>query len=238
MPQQGPLSWIDGEGWLVTLGGGYFDKGETDEVDAQLLSVSNLDRPMIVLLAEGPRKEADAILDHYVGLGGPSGEAMTLESMSREQLQSPQFLSLLSEAGILYLGGENCLPLIRNLYKTRAFDQIRQGFNSLQGLSIIAAGGEVSTFGTWAFGPAPDYGQLNGFNYLENTVLVPHFTSTEASPILRQLSQIGPQLLGLGIPDSTALAFGPRGQVETWGSGQVTAVVSAKAAEPQTDTQK
>jgi hypothetical protein len=33
--------------------------------------------------------------------------------------------------------------------------------------------------------------------------------------------------LGLGVPDGTALALGPQGQVEMWGESHVTAVVAA-----------
>jgi cyanophycinase-like exopeptidase len=42
-------------------------------------------------------------------------------------------------------------------------------------------------------------------------------------------------MLGLGIPDETALALGPEGQVETWGPGQVTAVVKAQGTEGSGD---
>ena len=40
-------------------------------------------------------------------------------------------------------------------------------------------------------------------------------------------------MLGLGIPEQTALALGPEGQVETWGTGQVTAVVKAADRESE-----
>ncbi len=110
MPQQGPLRWLDGEGWLVLLGGGDWLRGETDAVDAQLLSVANLDRPMVVLTAEGNQATADGILEHYTALGGPGGESFSLGAITRDQLQTQEFLQLLQEAGILYLGGENPGP--------------------------------------------------------------------------------------------------------------------------------
>ena len=227
MPQQGPLQWSDGEGWLVLLGGGDWAHGETDIVDAQLLSLANLDRPMAVLLSDGAREDAEAILEHYTLLGGPGGEAFTLAEMTRSQLEAPKFLTLLEEAGILYLGGENPLPLVRNLYGTTALERISRGFSTLQGLTLIGSGGGAVALGTWAIGPAPQYLQAQGLGLLQNAVVVPHFTRTEDSVVLRGLSQLGSGLLGLGIPDGTALAFGPQGQVETWGTGQVTAVVSA-----------
>ena len=67
-----------------------------------------------------------------------------------------------------------------------------------------------------------------GLGFVLNAVVSPHFTGTENSPVLRALPQIGENLLGLGIPDGVALALGPAGQVETWGEGRVTAVVSTR----------
>jgi hypothetical protein len=65
-----------------------------------------------------------------------------------------------------------------------------------------------------------------GLGFVMNGVVVPHFVSTEHSPILRALPRIGEALLGLGVPDGSALALGPQGQVETWGHENITAVVS------------
>lgn len=228
MPQQGPLQWLDGEGWLVLLGGGDVVRGETDGVDAQLLSLANLDRPMVVLLSDGTHEDAEAILEHYTLFGGPGGEAFTLAEMTRAELENPRFLSLLDEAGILYLGGENPLPLVRNVHGTTALAHILRGFSTLQALIIVGSGAGASALGMWAAGPAPQFLQVQGWGLVQNAVIVPHFTRTEDSVVLRCLAQLGPGLLGLGIPDGTALAFGPQGQVETWGAGQVTAVVSAE----------
>ncbi len=234
MPQQGPLQWLDGEGWLVALGGGDVPRGAVDAALTNLLSVINLDRPMVVLLSEGPRSDAEAVMDQFTALGGPGGETFSLAVMNRETLFAPGFLELLSEAGLLYLGGENPLPLLLNLHGTPALKRIQESFASLQGLTLIGAGGAAPVLGRFAIGPAPDYLQARGLDFLHNAVIESHFTRTEDSIVLRNLNQLGPGLLGLGIPDATALAFGPQGQVETWGAGQVTAVVStAKVADEE-----
>ncbi len=248
MPQQGPLLWLDGEGWLVLLGGGDWRRGETEHVDAQLLSLANLDRPMVALLADGSTADADDLLDHYTSLGGPGGVALSLPMVTRDQLQAASFLSLLEEAGILYLGGENPLPLVNNLHSTAALATIIEGFSTLQGLTLIGSGAGAAALGRWVFSPQPPYQQAMGLGFVMNAVIAPHFKGTEQSPILRALPHIdtGPRvdaqtgesvpallrtLLGLGIPDATALALGPQGQIEMWGDGQVTAVVSANDGE-------
>lgn len=234
MPQQGPLQWLDGEGWLVALGGGYVPRGAADAALTYLLSVINLDRPMVVLLADGARSDAEAVLDQFTALGGPGGEAFSLPAMTRDTFFAPGFLELLSEAGLLYLGGENPLPLLLNLHNTSALKRIQESFASLQGLTLVGAGGAAPVLGRFAIGPAPDYLQARGLDFLQNIVIESHFTCTEESIVLRNINQLGPGLLGLGIPDAAALAFGPQGQVETWGVGQITAVVStAKAADEE-----
>lgn len=227
MPQQGPLRWLDGEGWLVLLGGGDWRRGETDQVDAQLLSVANLDRPMVVLIAEGSRAEAEQILDHYTLLGGPGGEAFSLAELTRMQLETTQFITLIQEAGILYLGGQHLLPLVNNLHNSQALRYIVEGYSTYQGLTLIGAGAGAAALGHWAFTAQPPHQQAMGLGFVMSAVVVPHFKGTENSPILRALPQIGEALLGLGVPDGTALALGPQGQVETWGEGTVTAVLSA-----------
>lgn len=230
MPIQGPLHWLDGEGWLVLLGGGDWRNGLTDQADAQLLSVANLDRPMLVLMAEGSRTAAEETLEHFTTLGGHGGEAYTLETLTRDYLETPGFLTLLMEAGILYLGGENPLPLVNTLVNTEAFRQIVEGYSTLQGLTIVGAAAGAAALGHWVFTSRPPYQQALGLGFVMNTVVVPHFTRTEDSPILKALPKLGDSLLGLGVPDGTALALGPNGQVEMWGEGQVTAVVSAGSA--------
>jgi hypothetical protein len=229
MPTQGPISWLDGEGWLVLAGGGDWATGETEQVDMRLLSIANLDRPMVVLLSEGSRNRADTLLDYFTELGGPGGEAFSIEGITRDQLHTPRFLTLIAEAGILCLGGENPIPLVQNIYNNPVLRQIVQGYTTLQALTVIGVGGGAAALAKWAFGPAPNYLRAMGLGWLSNAVVVPHFTRTEDSPILKQLPRIAPDVLGLGIPNGCALALGPLGQVETWGTGNVTAVINADA---------
>lgn len=224
MPRQGPLQWVDGYGWVILVGGGDWRRGELDHIDVRILSVINLDRPMIVLLASGPFTEAEALLEHYTLLGGPGGEAFTLDQMSRSQLSDPSFLDLLGEAGLLVLAGDNPLPLAQNFYLSPALEHIVRGFSTLQALTLVGIGGAASALSRWAIGPPPNYLQAQGLGFLMNAVVAPHFTRTEDS-ILQHVPHELPDMLGLGVPDRTALALGPDGQVETWGEGQITAVV-------------
>lgn len=232
MPQQGPLRWLDGYGWLVLLGGA----GQTsaaDAITARVLALANLDRPVVALSAGAG--QAEAALEQYAQLGGPGGEAFDLSQMTAAQvaaqLEAPRFLDLLSEAGILYLGGPDPIPLVRALHQTSALLRIVKGYSTLQGLIVVGAEGGAAALGAWAVGPPPDWYIAIGLGFLPQTVIVPHFTRTAESPVLTQLGQLGPRVLGLGIPADAALALGPEGQVETWGAGEVTAVLSADVGE-------
>jgi len=226
MPQRGPLHWADGEGWLVLLGGGDWQRGETDLVDANVLSLANLDRPMIVMLSEGDQEDAESILEHYVNLGGPGGEAYILNHQNTPRtLHDPAFGSLLTEAGILYLGGEDPLLITRTLRSSPALLHIVKGFATIQGLLLLGSGGGAAALGTWFPGEDPSQQDETGLNFIQNAAIIPHFTHAEEANTLQALLRTHPGSLGLGIPNGTALALGPKSEVETWGSGDVTAIV-------------
>ncbi len=226
MPIRGPLHWIDGHGWLILLGGGDWQHGETDQVDAEALALANLDRPMLVILDSGPRDEAEALLEHFTALGGPGGEVLVLSEMRPEHYHSPRLLEFLDEIGLLYLGGTDPACIARNLQNTPLIERILKGFVTLQGLIIIGAGAGAAALGAWV----ADTNQtpVPGLGFLRSAIVMPHFTRTEEAAALRALLRARPDFLGLGIPDSTALTLGPAGEVSPLGTGEVTAVVHAE----------
>jgi len=228
MPRQGGLEWVDGNGWLVLSGGGDWRRGETDVVDANALSLANLDRPLVVVLSEGVPEDIEGILEHYVTLGGPGGEGVIL---SDENLawQDEAFLSLLGQAGMLYLGGERPLALASTLHRTQALRLIVQGFATMQGLVIVGSGGGAAALGAWVRSAEQGDAESPGLNFLRNAIVAPHFTKTEEAGVLHRLLRDHPGFVGLGVPDGTALALGPRGEVESWGEGDVTAVINRES---------
>ncbi len=228
MPQRPPLAWLDGEGWIVLVGGGDLCRGEGDEIIGHLLGRVNLDRPFIVLIAEGEEKEAEAILDAYTVLGGPGGYALALRGEDDECLHRPDLLDLITEAGLLHLGGEDGLRLTRALRRSPALGRIVAAFATLQGLTIVGWGGGARALGAWAADPARRGPSWHGLDFVHNTLIVPHFSGTEAHPELQRLFEYHPTALGLGIPDRVALALGPRGEVEQWGEQTITAVVKMR----------
>ena len=228
MPRQGGLEWVDGNGWLVLSGGSDERRGETDVIAANALSLANLDRPAVVILSEGTAADVEEILEHYVALGGPGGEGVLL-SKQADALQDEAFLSLLGEAGLLHLGGERPLQLAATLHRTRALRLIVQGFATLQGLVIVGESGGAAALGAWVRAAGETTEEAPGLNCVRNGIVSPHFTTTEEARVLRRLLRDHPGFVGLGVPDSTALALGPRGEVETWGEDQIIAVISQES---------
>jgi cyanophycinase len=225
MPQRGGLEWVEGSGWIVLAGGGSIARGELDLITARVLTLANLDRPLVVLHAGGDGEEAEALVDHYTALGGPGGEAFVVSEMSRSQLDDPDFLALLTEAGILHLSGANPRALTRTLHNTQALKRIVLGFATLQGLMIVGSGGGAAALGAWVTPPQQPAEEAPGLNFVRTAIVAPHFTRTEEAEALHRLLHKRPGFIGLGIPDGTALGLGPEGEVETWGVGEVTAVV-------------
>ena len=223
MPRQGPLEWIDGNGWLVLSGSAEHGPGLSEEVDARLLTIANLDRPLVVLLSEGRRSAAEDLLQHYLALGGATGAGFMLPALATDEEQLAELVELLGKAGILYLGGNSPLAMMTQLRQTALLKGMVRGFATLQGLVIVGAGEVGRSLGAWL---VASEGQLvTGLNFVRSAVLAPCFTTSQEATKLQQVLAAHPEFVGLGIPSGTALALGPRGQVETWGTGAVTAVV-------------
>jgi cyanophycinase-like exopeptidase len=232
MPEQGPLHWVDGNGWLVLSGGGDWQRGDTDIVDAQVLALANLDRPMVVLLSDGSLIEAEGILDHFSALGGRGGEAFVLSELEDEDLTSGRLLSVLEQAGVLYLGGGDPVALVQRLRNTPALRQIVGGFASFQGMLLVGVGAGAMALGAWV-GAEDEAGHVDdvpGLNFVRSAIVAAHFTRTEEASVLQTLLQRHPGFVALGVPAGTALALGPRGEVKTWGTGEVTAIVRQEGA--------
>ncbi len=229
MPRRNPLEWVDGQGWVVLSGGGAWQYGETDLVDTQVLSIANLDRPMLVMLDEGKRAEAEGILEHYINLGGSGGECVLLSQLKPQHYQAPKLHEFLGEVGLLYLGGNSPLALARALHNTPLIEQIVKGYATLQGLIVMGVGAGAAALGAWVGDPQQPEQDAPGLNFVRSAIIAPHFTDTESAVDLRARLQRHPGFVGLGIPRGTALALGPQGQVETWGYAQITAVVTGAA---------
>lgn len=228
MTRAGPLQWRAGTGWLILAGGGSWRENETGEVDATALGWADLDRPMAVLpAAGGSTLEAEALLDYYADLGGPNGYVVPIFDGAGAQLI--ENCRLLTDAGLIYISdGPKTVTLARALRESPALEALGRAFE--RGAVILGMGTGAAALGAWIIDPEPGPGEATraepGLAWLNNIVVAPHFEGTKIAHPLRDLLDLKPNCLGLGIPDRVALGLGPSGNVESIGPGQVTVVVS------------
>ena len=230
LTRAGPLQWRAGSGWLILSGGGSWRENETGEVDATALGWADLDRPMAVLPTAGSSTiEAEALLDYYADLGGPSGYVVPIFDAVGAQLA--ENCRLLEEAGLIYISdGPETVTLVKALGESPAMEALARTFE--QGAVVMGAGAGAAALGAWVVDPqsrrAPTEATRaeQGLGWLHNVVVDPHFKGTEAAHRLRDLLSLKPNCLGLGIPDGVGLGLGPSGEVENIGPGQVTVVFS------------
>lgn len=240
LTRAGPLSWRAGAGWLVLAAGGSWRQAgsyrpETGDVDAAALGWADLDRPMAVLPTAGMSTlEAEALLDDYADLGGPHGYVVPIYDASGAQMS--ENVDLLEEAGLIYVAdGPDALGLVRALRGSPALEAMARTFQV--GAVIVGTGAGAAAFGTWIEDPEaedraePGSDVRAGLGWLPGVIVAPHFQGAEVADRLRHLLDLEPSCLGLGIPEGTALALGPAGEVENVGPGQVTVVVSGLEVE-------
>ncbi|MFW6135883.1 MAG: Type 1 glutamine amidotransferase-like domain-containing protein [Chloroflexota bacterium] len=233
--QAGPLRWRAGAGWLVLAGGGSWRAGETGDVDAAALGWADLDRPLAVLPTAGlSTPQAEALLDDYAELGGPSGYVVPIYDPAGAQM--PENVALLEDAGLIYVSdGPDAVALVRALRRSPALEAMARAFE--EGAVILGMGAGAAAFGAWVEDPQaddraePGSDVRAGLAWLHGVIIAPHFAGAEVAHRLRHLLDLKPNCLGLGIPERTALGLGPAGEVENVGAGQVTVVVSGLEVE-------
>lgn len=229
----GPLAWRAGSGWLILSGGGSWRTGEMDDVNAAALGWADLDRPMAILpTTGGSTRDAEALLEDYADLGGPSGYVVPIFDVVGAQ--QPENCSLLEEAGLVVIDdGPELVTLVRTFRASPAMEALEYAFQ--QGAVILGVGAGASALSEWVAdrdsatddSPAAE----PGFGWLANAIVAPHFEGAQEADRLRRLLDIKPNCLGIGIPEGVALGLGPSGEVENIGSGQVTVVVSGLEVE-------
>lgn len=226
MTQAGPLTWQTGAGWLVLVGGGKWDQGETEEVDAAVLMRANFSQPVAFLpTASGSLTYGEALLDYYVELGGPHGYVVPI--FDAAGANDPQNRRLLAEAGLIYLGGGETERLVQALRGSPALEGMAEAFAT--GAIIVGMSAGAVALGAWGL---PEEGEpFPCWGWVHNGIVEPHFAGADSAPRLRALLAAHPGMLGLGIPEGCALALGPEGQVDTWGAGRITVVLAEPAGD-------
>jgi cyanophycinase len=223
MTQAGPLSWLSGEGWIVLIGGEEAAQEESGDIDVSLLAHTDFTHPIAyVPTASGSPSKGEALLEDYADLGGPRGDIVPLYSPA--DAGEPSNRLLLAEAGLIYIGDGKATPLVQTLSGSLALQGMVESF--LRGGLIVGVGAGAMALGSWIVGQEEGGSLEPGLGWLQDAVVVPQFVGAAEMPSLQAALRQETGVVGLGIPQGTALALGPAGQVETWGAGEVTVVVA------------
>jgi cyanophycinase-like exopeptidase len=225
MTQAGPLRWRTGDGWLIVAGGGQRHGDVSGEIAAAALIWADLDRPMAVLpTAGGSSHGAELLLESYADLGGPEGYVVPIYDAADAQLR--ENCGYLVQAGLIYIAdGPDALRLTRALRSSPALDALQAAFDA--GAVIVAEGAGALTVGAWLPSQSDGARVEPGLGLLENVIVYPHFVPGSSSRSLQASLKECQTGLGLGLPDQTALALGPLGEVKSLGEEQVTVVVAS-----------
>ncbi|HLF29048.1 MAG TPA: Type 1 glutamine amidotransferase-like domain-containing protein [Anaerolineae bacterium] len=222
MTQAGPLRWRTGAGWLVLIGGGNWET--TEPIDRNAIEAMTDEAPIAFVPAAGGSPDSgESFLEHYTRLGAPPGYVAPIYDAT--SANDPVNARRLVQAGLIYLGGGDTRQLLDALTGTPALDAIAAAYAS--GAIVVGMSAGAMALCAWGVALDPAVGVLQGWGWLPHVIAAPHYTP-ERSTALREALLQHPQLLGLGLPDDTALALGPDGEVLTWGSGQITVTLGPK----------
>lgn len=202
MPSRNVFRWIDGRGWLVFCGG---DDG-TGEIRATALERAVAGTSIAYIWVGSDAGEA--VLDDMESLGGPTGYAVNVLTEDDETIER-----LVSEAGMVVVGGDAPLSEIRSALLGAAAAGIRTAFEN--GAVILIEGPSISMFGAWMV--LEDGSIVDGVAWLENAVLLSDVASAAASEEGRAALSAQPAGIAVGVGVGAALALGPESEVETWG---------------------
>jgi len=223
MTRAGPLSWATGLGWFV-LHGGRGPQGEGQaQIDDRILALADFSRPIVYLPTAGESPAVgESILEDYASLGAPRGYVVPVfeEAGARRE----ENCTLLAEAGVVILGDGDALRLVRVLKDSLALRGIAEAF--ISGAVIAGVGAGAACMGERLVRADGPDGSEQGWGWVESAVIIPRFTGSAQQSDLQALLRARPGLIGLGIPQETALALGPQGEVETWGLSEATVVVA------------
>lgn len=214
MHQSSIFQWREALGWLVLSGGGDYLKGETEAIDARMLTRGAADGPLVYINAADPDLEAaEQYLTYLDDLGGRSGYIIDIISEDDVTLKTK-----LGEAGVIIIGDGPDRSRLFNSLHGAAIEGIEQAFE--QGALIMGIGIGATVFGEWVLSLDSD-NTADGFSWLTRAAIIGGTPSPEEKLKLKALLHSNPIAYGLGIWAGSALTLGPAGNVELWGNQQI-----------------
>lgn len=211
MPQLNVFRWLPGRGWLALSGGGPPESDDVQSVEAHLLARTVSQGPLVYVWAAGDLDSADRHMDSLRELGARTGYLVDILSEPDEEVYAR-----LSEAGVIILGDGPQQDALHDALSGVVLEAIHSAFS--RGATVYAVGLSAEQFGAHRIG---ERDLVPGIQWLERAIIVSGYTPDMAEG-LHQVVRQTPHSFGLGIGQGAAVALGPLGEVEVWGSAAVT----------------
>ncbi|MEZ6055297.1 MAG: cyanophycinase [Planctomycetaceae bacterium] len=194
-------------GALLIAGGGAFSK---EMIDLFVAKAGGEKARIVIIPTADESPQLEGRWDQKAFLKAGAGKVTILHSTNREEILTKAFQEPLVEATGIWFGGGRQWRLVDAYADTPIVDLCHQ---------VLARGGIIagSSAGATIQG---DYlvrghplgnqvmmaeGYEQGFAFLPGTAIDQHFTQRKRQPDMEELKQTFPQLLGIGIDESTAI---------------------------------
>jgi len=224
MTHAGPLRWRTGGGWLVLVGGSSEGWRSTQSIDRQVIEAMSDETPIAFVPAAGcPPDYGESFLSRYAELNAPPGYVVPIHD--RASARDAANVRRLTQAGLIYFGGGEARLLLDALTGTPALDAVAAAYAA--GAVVVGMSAGAIALSAWGLSADRGVGLLQGWGWLPQAMVSVHHTPQQAKALHAALLERA-DLLGIGLPDDTALALGPEGQVATWGSAQITVTLGSK----------
>ena len=199
--------WRDGRGWLVLAG------APQDEIRGHALSRAAADGAVAVVALTAAY--ADETLADLEDLGAPAGYLVDVIAEPDEDI-----VVKIGEAGVVVISAAGDPDELRSALTGAAMQALDQAFQN--GAVVLAEGAAAQAMGAWLLS---DGFTSDGFAWLEDAVieLGPPPVGGDALALLES----HPEGLAMTMAEDAAVAFGPDGQVELWGSRRVAVTLGA-----------
>jgi len=205
MPTANIFTWKDGRGWLILSGGGI----QGSDPEAQALAKIPAGDPVAYVFAASDIEAGDQHLADLEDAGAPAGYLLDVTSEDDATLRAQ-----LNEAGMILLGDGPNVAALRGGLVGAAAEAMQSAF--AEGAVIFGIGAGAAVLGAYFVAAQGDL--RPGFGWLTNAIILPTggtFPLEDAK--VQKLLIEHPECYVIALGDESALAFGPDGQVETWG---------------------
>lgn len=206
-PPDDPADPVLEHGALFIVGGGGFNDGML----RQFMGLAGGDQARIVIVptADGnPSLEDRSDADRFREAG--AADVCVLHTTDRAAADSPEFVAPLEHATGVWFGGGRQWRLVDAYEGTRTYDAFHDVLRRGGVIGGSSAGATIQGDYLVRGNPLGNRdmmaeGYERGFAFLPGVAIDQHFTQRKRQPDMQALKRVFPQLLGLGIDESTAL---------------------------------